>query len=98
MCDLLTGDGHLDGVSVEGSHFPGVCVDQVTSVEADGSAGRRSFEVSGSGDSIMIALTLMRLVSFLCGFGVWLGAQWNSARHNRCGVNNPQTRVLSMQS
>ncbi len=42
MCDLLTGVGHLDGVRAEGSHFPGVCVDQVTSVTVDGSAERRS--------------------------------------------------------
>ncbi len=95
MCDILTEDGHLDGVGAEGSHFPGVCVDQVTSVVADGSAGRRSFEVSESGDSNMIAMALMRLVIFLSGLRVWLGSQLNTARHGRCSVDNPQTGVVS---
>ncbi len=96
MCDLLTGDGRLDRVSKEGSHFPGVCIDQVTSVATDSSAGDRSLEVSGSGDNIRLALTLMRLVSFLCGFGVWLGWQLNSARYKRFGVSDPQARVVSV--
>ncbi len=37
----------------------------------------------------------MKLVIFLSGLRVWLGSQLNSARHNRCGVINPQTRVVS---
>ncbi len=100
MCDLLTGDGFLDGVSAKGSHFPGVCVDQVTSVTVDGSAERRSLEVSGSVETVKRGtvgsfMALMMLVISLSGLRVWLGSQLNSTRHNRCGVSNPRTRVVS---
>ncbi len=46
----------------------------------------------------LLALTLMWLVSFLCGFWVCLGSQLNSARHKQCDVSNPQSRNVNVST
>ncbi len=60
MYDISTGTGHLDRVSAEGSHFPGICSDQVTSVADDRTERRRSFEFF----EITLALGAGQLVHF----------------------------------